>query len=86
MRDAKALLETLADLPLECACEISSTTLAAVHQGLEARRDAIHKRKLEKEHVLEKVAETIEPVLGRLEEWTFCHKGWSALESGLKRV
>jgi CHAD domain-containing protein len=86
IRDAKALLETLDDLPLECAREISSTTLAAVRQGLEARRDAIHKRKLEKEHVLEKVAQTIEPVLGRIPDWTFPHKGWLALESGLKRV
>src|SRR5439155_20965549 len=86
IRDAKALLETLDDLPLECAREISSTTLAAVRQGLEARRDAIHKRKSDKEHVPEKVAQTIVPVLRRIPDSTVPHKVWLARESGVKRV
>jgi CHAD domain-containing protein len=84
MRDAKALLETLDDLPLECARAISARTLTAVRQALEARRDAIRKRKLGEERVLDKVTKAIEGVLERMGDWTFPHKGWSALETGLK--
>jgi CHAD domain-containing protein len=85
-RDAVVLLETLDNLTGHSADQIKPGELRKVRTLLAANRKAVTRRALTAQKAFASVVEAIEPVLGRLEDWTIRPEGWSALSGGLQRV
>src|SRR5262249_40905727 len=57
-----------------------------VREALEKRKQEVCGRVLQEEDTFTSVSQSIEEGRCRLRKWGFAHKGWRALEGGLKRV
>jgi CHAD domain-containing protein len=79
VRDATVLVESLDNLT-------NAREFRQVRKLLNANRKAINRRVLAEQNAFVTVAERVEPVLARLEDWTIPHEGWAALGVGLHCV
>jgi CHAD domain-containing protein len=86
VRDAKVLIEALDKLTAHFAGQVTSGAFAGVREALLAEKKAIRKRVLKEEEAFRTVSEAVEPVRARVRDWSIPHKGFSAIEDGLKEV
>jgi len=78
LRDATVLLQTLRQLCRTGA--LSTTSLSRLQSGLHSRR-----RKSNPE-VIQQQLRTLRKTARQIARWNFSHRGWKALEPGLRRV
>lgn len=84
-RDAEVMLEATDDLAARFAGRVPHETFTAIGRHLEARRDPARRRLLES-GLTAQVADELIAVRARVDEWTWRHTGWKALEPGLLRT
>ncbi len=86
LRDAQILVETLDNLTEGPAGPRGRSEVRDVRKILTANRKAVTRSVVREQNVFAAVAETVEPVLTLLGDWTIQREVWSVLESGLRRV
>ncbi len=86
VRDTKVLIESFDKLMNHFADAISTKASANVREGLQANRRAVRKWVLNERKTIATVIEAIEKSRGRIRDWDFRRKGWSAICAGLKGI
>jgi CHAD domain-containing protein len=85
VRDAKVLLDTLAQLAPGCGAEAMALDVTPVRQALQEHNEAV-RRCILKEDTLEAVQAALVAARTRVKQWPVGRRGWSILGRGLQRV
>jgi CHAD domain-containing protein len=86
LRDAQVLVDALDALTSHFADQVARGAFEDVRRALLANRREVRRRVLEEDQALAKVIALTEAALPRVKKWSFRHKGWPALSSGLEQV
>jgi CHAD domain-containing protein len=82
IRDAAVLVDTLDKL----IGQVDADEFASTREALMAEKTAVCERALERTDAIGAVTAAIESARARASDWPIAHRGWDALEPGLKRV
>jgi CHAD domain-containing protein len=83
-RDAEVMLEATDELAERFAGQVPQTSFDAIRRHLVAERDPARRRVLES-GLTGQVAEELNAVRSRIDDWTLRRDGWKAVEPGLQR-
>jgi CHAD domain-containing protein len=86
LRDAKVLLDALAQLKERPGRPLTEAQLTALDRGLQANLRSVRKHVLEEENGFAGSLRALAQARDRVGKWSFSAKGWSALGLGLKRI
>ncbi len=86
VRDATVMLETLEGLAKDGPRHLPFGTTARIRRALSNRQEKIRQRMLSDEHRVRVIERALRKASRRVPTWTLKHRGWKALEPGLRRI
>jgi CHAD domain-containing protein len=86
IRDAEVLVDTADKLTQQFPKAIDAQSSAKIHEALLANRQEVTRRVLDEARAFATVEDAATRALARLPGWKLERDGWSAVESGLRRV